>query len=113
MRITVKPAEIRKGDVLIETGQTVSEVRYINSLGTAFSFTTGLGLLLARDTGYEIERPVIPGAIAIDTYSAFVFSNGEDGVPFTAEGAIEFARERNSALKVPTYQVFLLTPLEA
>jgi hypothetical protein len=113
MRLTLKPALMRKGDVLIETGQTVAEVRYTNSLGTAFSFTTGLGLLLSGKTEYEIERPVVPGAIAIDTYSAFVFSNGEDGVPFTAEGAIAFAKERNEGLKVPTYQVFLLTPVEA
>jgi hypothetical protein len=113
MRLTLKPEQMRKGDMLVETGQVVSEVRYTNSMGTAFGFTTGLGLLLAKGTGYEIERPVIPGGVAIDTYSAYVFSNDEDGVPFTAKGAIAFAKERNEGLKIPTYQVFLLTPVEA
>jgi hypothetical protein len=112
MRMNVLPCDIKAGDILIKTGQTVKEVKYSNSLGTAFRFTAGLSLLLARDTGYEIERPAAPEAVVVDTSWAYVFSAPESGIPFSLETAREFRDERNDGLKVPTYKVYRLELVE-
>jgi hypothetical protein len=110
--MNVLPADIKTGDMLVETGQTVSEIRYSNSLGTAFRFTTGPGLMLAKSIGYEIERAAAPEAVVVDTSWAYTFSSGEDGAPFTPETAKAFRDERNDGLKVPTYKVYRLELVE-
>jgi hypothetical protein len=115
MKIVAKPEELRAGDQLVATGRVVESVKKFSGGGAACKVQYKDGTFSVWGTGVEVnaERPVVPGAVAVDTYGGYVFSNDEHGVPFTAGAALKFAAERNEGLKVPTYQVFLLTPVEA
>lgn len=113
MRVQVRPEHMRKGDRIVASGHVVDHYVATRDTGSIrVAMADGSTRLLAGKVT-EVERPVAPGAVAVDTSHGYVFSSGEDGVPFTTESAATFAAERNVALLVPTYKVYALTLVEA
>jgi len=112
MRIQAKCAELRHGDYLLDAGKTYDGMVAFKKAGIEVRFTDGTYGVLDEEREHEVERPVAPSAVAVDTYGGYVFSSGADGVPFTSETARAFAEQRNEGLKIPTYKVFRLVPDE-
>jgi len=112
MRVQVRPEHMIKGDRLVSSGYVVDHYVMTRDTGSVrVAMADGSTRLLAGRVT-EVERPIAPEAVAVDTSHGYVFSNGEDGVPFTVKAAATFAAGRNVGLKVPTYKVYALTLVE-
>lgn len=112
MRVQARPGQLQEGDTIVGPNWVVKYYAGSNGQGAhGVVLADGSAISLAASV-IEVERPVAPGAIVVDTTHAYVFSAPESGIPFITETAREFRDKRNADLKVPTYKVYTLTLLE-
>lgn len=113
MRLMIGPEEMLKGDRIVSKGWVVDHFIETRTTGSAWVQLADGSRRPVAGKETEVERPVIPAAVAVDSYAGFVFYADERGRLFTPESAARFCTERNTGLKVPTYMVRRLVSVEA
>jgi gentisate 1,2-dioxygenase len=112
MRVQARPVQLQAGDVIIGPNWTVKYYGGNNGQGAHGVVLAGGEAISLTDAALEVERPVAPEAIVVDTTDAYVFSAPGSGIPFSTETAREFRDKRNAEIKVPTYKVYRLELVE-
>jgi hypothetical protein len=112
MRVQARPVQLQEGDTIVGPNWVVKYYAGSNGQGAHGVVLADGTLVSLMDAAIEVERPVAQEAIVLDTSHGWVYSAGEDGIPFSTETAKAFRDKGNAALKLPTCKVYTLTLLE-